>query len=68
MKKIDFLLDMTNVTVHRRDDCIHYAGCLEEASAMLWPSFSCANCKQFTKSTRRVASYERAASPLAWEF
>ena len=54
MKKIDFFLDMKNVTAHRRDDCIHYASCLEEASAMLWPSFSCANCKQFTKSTRRI--------------
>jgi len=67
MKKIDQPLEMTNVLEHRREECIHYASCLEEASAMLWQSFSCAECKQFLRDVRPSPSYHRAASPLAWE-
>jgi hypothetical protein len=68
MKKIDRPLDLKRVNAHRKENCIHYASCLEEASAMLWPSFSCAGCKQYMTKGREINSYERAASPLAWEF
>ena len=68
MKKIKRPLDIKGVTEHRREDCVHYDGCLEEASAMLWPSFSCAGCKHFVVKEKPIPSYERAASPLAWDF
>ncbi len=69
MKKIEHPLDIKSVEEHRRENCVHYASCLEEASAMLWPSFSCSNCRQYTKTpARAVSSYERATSPLAWDF
>lgn len=68
MKRIENPLDMNTVNLHRREECIHYASCLEEASAMLWPSFSCAGCKQYAEAEAPVPTYDRAASPLAWEF
>jgi len=67
MEKICQPLEFNDVNEHRRDNCIHYGGCLEEASAMLWPSFSCKNCKQFIASDNNVIYREKALSPLAWE-
>jgi len=67
MKKISQPLDFHLVMDHRREDCVHYAGCLEEASAMLWQSFSCKNCKQYSVGSKSTHCYEKSASPLAWE-
>jgi len=67
MKKMENPLDMRNVSRHRKENCIHYASCLEEASAMLWPSFSCERCKHFAESERSSQDYNRSASPLGWE-
>jgi len=67
MKKMDNPLNIRNAEKHRKENCIHYASCLEEASAMLWPSFSCVECKHFTKSEKRMPDYNRSASPLGWE-
>ncbi|MCP4605924.1 MAG: hypothetical protein GY847_36330 [Proteobacteria bacterium] len=67
MKKITRPLNLESVTTHRREECVHYEGCLEEASALLWPSFSCDGCKLFMAKSGEPMCYERAASPLAWE-
>ena len=67
MKKIERPLDLRGVPAHRKEDCIHYEGCLDEASAMLWPSFSCKGCRLFLVRDKEPLRYERAASPLAWE-
>ena len=67
MKKLENPLEMRNVSEHRKENCIHYASCLEEASAMLWPSFSCRSCRHFTESSRRLPRYNSSASPLGWE-
>lgn len=68
MRKIDRPLTLESVKFHRKDNCIHYDGCLEEASALLWPSFSCQDCKLFMEKRNSVVyGSERAASPIAWE-
>jgi hypothetical protein len=67
MKKINRLLDMKAVEEHRREDCLHYDGCLEEASALLWPSFSCCGCKLFEERIEPAPRFEQCASPLAWD-
>ena len=68
MKKVNRPLEIRAVREHRREDCIHYEGCLEEASALLWPSFSCEGCKLFAPKKESEKQHERAASPLAWDF
>ncbi len=67
MKKIERPLDLNSIESHRREDCVHYRQCLEEASALLWPSFSCKDCKLFFLKKAEPVRYERAASPLAWD-
>jgi hypothetical protein len=68
MRKVNQPLKMENVRLHRREDCVHYEVCLEEASALMWPSFSCEGCRFFArKEGGAIPRYERAASPLAWE-
>jgi hypothetical protein len=67
MKRIEQPLEINRVEEHRREDCAHYMGCLEEASTLLWPSFSCLGCRFFACGGRPALSYERAASPLAWD-
>lgn len=67
MKKIMRTLNLESVKFHRRESCAHYESCLEEASALLWPSFSCEGCKLYTAKRARQICYERAASPLAWD-
>ncbi|MFO8071403.1 MAG: hypothetical protein R6V85_05965 [Polyangia bacterium] len=67
MKKINRPLEMKNVKRHRREDCVHYEGCLEEASALLWPSFSCEDCKQFAPKRKSIPRNDHCSSPLAWE-
>jgi hypothetical protein len=67
MKKLERTLEYRTVTDHRRENCVHYEGCLEEASALLWQSFSCRECQMFSRRPSPVLSYDRAASPLAWE-
>jgi hypothetical protein len=68
MKKIEQTLELARVAEHRREDCANYTGCLHEASALLWPSFSCKNCDRYIASSLcSIESYERNASPLAWD-
>ena len=67
MKRLEQPLEIAGVCEHRREECIHYMGCLEEASALLWPSFSCRECPLYAFGGDPVVSYERAASPLAWD-
>ncbi|MCP4677149.1 MAG: hypothetical protein GY854_16870 [Deltaproteobacteria bacterium] len=67
MKKICRPLNLEAVNTHRKESCLHYDGCLEEASALLWPSFSCEGCKLYMEKTAEPVCYDRAASPLAWE-
>ena len=67
MRKINETLKLDAVRAHRREDCIHYEICLEEASALMWQSFSCKGCEHFSPKACKSVSYERAASPLAWE-
>ena len=67
MKKIDRTLELDAVRSHRREDCLHYSNCLDEASALLWPSFSCEECERYRQVEVEKLSYEKAASPLAWE-
>ena len=67
MRKVNEPLKMDAVRLHRREDCVHYEVCLEEASALMWQSFSCKGCEYFCRKQTRPVSYERSASPLAWE-
>jgi hypothetical protein len=67
MKKMNRLLEVRAVGEHRREDCVHYEACLEEASALLWPSFSCCGCRLFEARTEPERSFEQYASPLAWD-
>ena len=67
MKRIEQPLEITAVAAHRHEECVHYTACLEEASALLWPSFSCRDCPLFEFGGNPVVSYERYASPLAWD-
>ena len=67
MQKVERPLKFETVGKHRREDCIHYEGCLEEASALLWPSFSCKGCRLFMGRKTQTMSYEKSASPLGWE-
>lgn len=68
MKRVSRPLDVVAVKKHRREECVHYKGCLEEASALLWPSFTCEGCQLFfPRPATDHASYERSASPLGWE-
>jgi hypothetical protein len=66
MKRMEQTLEITAVGEHRHEECIHYMACLEEASALLWPSFSCRDCPLFAFGGEPIVSYERSASPLAW--
>ena len=67
MKKVCRPLTIDTVKAHRKEDCVHYEGCLEEASALLWPSFSCDGCEQFSAKRNESREFERAASPLGWD-
>ncbi len=67
MRKVNEPLKMDAVRQHRREDCVHYEICLEEASALMWQSFSCKGCAYFNLKQTRPVSYERSVSPLAWE-
>ena len=68
MRKVNQPLKIENVRIHRREECIHYDVCLEEASALMWQSFSCKGCRFFSEKKGGAAPiYERSASPLAWE-
>ena len=69
MRKVNQPLKLDNIRVHRREDCSHYEICLEEASALMWQSFSCKGCRFYAakKGGSSVLSYERSASPLAWD-
>jgi len=67
MKKINRLLDLRAVSEHRHDDCLHYEACLEEASALLWPSFSCEGCKVYEKRLEQACNWHQSCSPLAWD-
>lgn len=67
MKKIMRPLDLDAIKRHRKEHCVHYEACLEEASALLWPSFSCEGCKLFSAKGTRPVCHSRAATPLAWE-
>lgn len=67
MQKLNNELNIQEISEHRKDDCVHYDTCLTEASALLWPSFSCKDCSNYACSSRRMMSYERACTPLAWE-
>jgi len=67
MKKINRPLNLESVMEHRRENCVHYEGCLDEASALLWQSFSCDGCQLFAERIAEPVYYEKAASPLAWE-
>ena len=60
-------LDLSAVKCHRKENCVHYEACLDEASALLWPSFSCEGCRLFIAKTTKSVSHRRAATPLAWE-
>ncbi|MDJ0762389.1 MAG: hypothetical protein QNJ97_05315 [Myxococcota bacterium] len=68
MKKIRRPLTLEAVTIHRKETCLHYESCLDQASALLWPSFSCEGCPNYVKAAGSEGMcYEKAASPLAWE-
>ena len=67
MKKICRPLSLDAVQDHRKERCLHYDGCLDEASALLWPSFSCEGCELYMEKVADSVCYERASSPLAWE-
>jgi hypothetical protein len=67
MKRLDQPLEIKAVQIHRREECIHYDRCLEEASALLWPSFSCAGCKLYFSRHAGPTRYERAACALGWD-
>lgn len=68
MKRIDRSLHADAVQAHRREDCLHYQSCLSEASARLWPSFSCKGCELYhpeSKSSSRP--FDHASSPQGWD-
>jgi len=68
MQRLRHPLDLQAVPKHRHEECQHYEECLEHASALLWPSFSCRECRSFvTKAERPYQSNGRCASPLAWD-
>lgn len=67
MKKVNRLLDLRAVQCNRREDCQHYPACLEEASALLWPSFSCDGCKLFEERRDSSLRWGQSCSPLAWD-
>ncbi len=69
MQKIPNTLKIEMVRIHRREDCNYYEVCLEEASALMWQSFSCKGCRFFAEreSAPMPESYEKSASPLGWE-
>ncbi len=67
MKEVNRPLNLESVIEHRREHCIHYDGCLDEASALLWQSFSCDGCSLFCERIVEPVYYERAVSPLGWE-
>lgn len=67
MKRLEHPLEVRTVCRHRREECVHYDMCLKEASALLWPSFSCADCKLYFGRHGGLVRYERAASPLGWD-
>ena len=69
MKKIMRPLDIKSVKAHRLESCIHYEGCLNEASALQWPSFSCQGCNYFIPKKRGThpLHHLKACTPLAWE-
>jgi len=67
MKKIVQPLQLGATKHHRREECQHYDACLDQASALSWPSFSCNGCKLFMAKKSRSIVYDKAASPLAWD-
>ena len=68
MRNLNQELQIKEISEHRKEECIHYDTCLSEASALLWPSFSCKECMNYCADTEhRIISYERAAPPLAWD-
>ena len=67
MQRLKHELQIKEITEHRKDDCVHYDDCLSEASALLWTSFSCKDCKYYHAHEGSIISYERACTPLAWE-
>jgi hypothetical protein len=68
MQKIPHTLKIEMVRIHRREDCNYYEVCLEEASVLMWQSFSCQGCRFFSQRLDPIpVSYEKSVSPLAWE-
>jgi hypothetical protein len=67
MKKVTRPLEFDSIVAHRKEDCVHYAGCLTEASALLWQSFSCHECEFYTEGSMDHYCYEKASSAIAWE-
>jgi hypothetical protein len=67
MKRLEQPLEIKAVPQHRKEECLHYEMCLGEACSLLWPSFSCANCKLYFGKHGGPVRYERAASALGWD-
>jgi hypothetical protein len=68
MQKIPHTLKIEMVRIHRREDCNYYEVCLQEASALMWQSFSCKECRFFSERTVPLpVNCEKSVSPLAWE-
>ncbi|MBN2802125.1 MAG: hypothetical protein JXR91_03425 [Deltaproteobacteria bacterium] len=67
MQKLNHELQLKEINIHRKEECVHYDDCLTEASALLWPSFSCKGCESYHCHHTNILSYERASTPLAWE-
>ena len=65
MRKLEETLDVREISLHRRDDCKHYDGCLNEASTKRWRSFSCLDCNRFQQEVQLTPRLRRA-STLAW--
>ncbi len=68
MKKICRPLTLETVDFHRREECLHYEACLEQASALLWPSFSCDGCPNYiVTAADKMMSHDKEVSSLGWE-
>lgn len=62
MKKLDQTLVDHETAIHRRDDCSLYDSCLDKAAIKRWPSFSCADCREYDKENRPTLQLRRASS------
>jgi hypothetical protein len=61
MRQLKQELDISEVDIHRKEDCVNYDDCIDFASRKMYKSFSCMKCEKYLHNPRfKIQSSARA--------